>query len=317
MSAGHICSVVSLREFVENPSFDFDAYIFHRPSFAEQALAKILTRLKRGRKILIADYDDLIFGDESVALQSSIAKNSSLPAEQILSIFRNNLAGLQPFKKVTVSTRPLRKAVREANGRARVDVVENAIPQSVFDLAEVTGFWKKRRPLKNVGYFSGTLSHNRDFSVVSDVIYRLLAEQEDLQFWIIGPLEVEDRFRHHPRVHVRPHVAYWQLPEVMSRCTLCIAPLEKSGFNDCKSRVKFLEAGLSGCHLVATPIDDMTLVRNASITLPTTHDDWYRALSFKDQSIDHDQAAADNYAYVKKRCNGAIAAKKILKLVEA
>ncbi|TKV41702.1 hypothetical protein A0U87_04070 [Sphingobium sp. MP9-4] len=65
----------------------------------------------------------------------------------------------------------------------------------------------------------------------------------------------------------------------MAMCSTVIAPLEMSAFNACKSRVKFLEAALSGCRLVATPIPDMQVIGSTHLTLANNCDDWYEALS--------------------------------------
>ncbi|ATP17608.1 hypothetical protein BV87_03855 [Sphingobium yanoikuyae] len=65
----------------------------------------------------------------------------------------------------------------------------------------------------------------------------------------------------------------------MAMCSTVIAPLEMSAFNACKSRVKFLEAALSGCRLVASPIPDMQAIGSNHLTLADNSDDWYEALS--------------------------------------
>jgi hypothetical protein len=60
----------------------------------------------------------------------------------------------------------------------------------------------------------------------------------------------------------------------MSVCSCVIAPLEDTLFNSCKSRVKYLEASLSGCRLVASPIDDMRRVSAPNLALATKQSEW-------------------------------------------
>ena len=64
LNAGHFCSIYSAAQFYKNPCFDYNVYVFHRPNMARAAFAKTIGILRQLGRILIADYDDLIFGDE-------------------------------------------------------------------------------------------------------------------------------------------------------------------------------------------------------------------------------------------------------------
>jgi hypothetical protein len=65
----------------------------------------------------------------------------------------------------------------------------------------------------------------------------------------------------------------------MTMCAAVIAPLEASVFNECKSRVKFLEAALSGCCLITSPIPDMQVIGTDRLVLAADANAWYEALS--------------------------------------
>jgi hypothetical protein len=108
---GHFASVYSAAQFYKDPNFDYDVYVFHRPNKARKNFLPVLHRLRSAGKILIADYDDLIFGDEEIALQSSAAKNGTLTPEKAIAAFASNRSGLREFDKVTVSTAPLAQRV--------------------------------------------------------------------------------------------------------------------------------------------------------------------------------------------------------------
>jgi len=311
---GHICAVVSLKNFLSNPSYDYDVYVFHRPAVAAGGVARVLRQLRQGGKVLIADYDDLIFGDERLAMDSSAAKNGTLTADQAIKAFATNLEALRLFDRVSASTGPLREKVMKFNPDSRVEIVPNALPDSIFAMADKFQYASTPRPNRQIGYFCGTRSHNCDFLVIYDVINRVLWEDEDVRFLIVGPLTVDGPLAAHPRVQFESHVGYWRLPSVMARCRVSVSPLEMGEFNKCKSRVKFLEAALTGCHLIATPVDDIREVADAWVSLAESEDDWYEALAGTLSDEEYRARSKENLEYLRRRCHSDLSAHNILDL---
>lgn len=263
----------------------------------------MINRLRQAGKTLIADYDDLIFGDEDIALQSSAVKNATLTPEKAIAAFSSNLEGLRVFDKVTTSTAPLGERVSQFNSGAEVHVVPNIIPPSILDLHEERGTALTPRPATSIGYFAGTKSHNRDFPVVAEALHRVLMENPDFTLMVVGPVEVPAAISALPNVTTAPVVNFLRLPGLMTKCSTVIAPLEVSDFNDCKSRVKFLEAALSGTRLLASPIPDMRAVGGDRLGLMETQDDWYEALSHPTESEVYRPRAKDNLAYLRSTAN--------------
>lgn len=299
----HICTIYAASKFYENPCLDFEVYIFHRPNAARANFKKIIDLLRKKGKTLIADYDDLIFGDENTALVSSAVKNQTLSPTQAIAAFANNLQGLLEFDKVTTSTNPLAEKARQFNELAHVEVSPNIIPKSIISIHESSGTVHIRRPQKTIGYFAGTRSHDKDFPIVADALHRVLSENSDFNLLVVGPVTIPRGIASLPNVNTAPAVNYFHLPHLMTMCSTVIAPLEMSLFNSCKSRVKFLEAALTGCRLVASPIPDMEEIGRDHITLASNLDDWYEALS---NPYDCDQAkrqAALNFNFLKNNNN--------------
>ena len=85
--------VTTLAAFVQNPNFNYDAYIFHRPTFSPNA-ARIINTLRRQRKVLVADYDDLVVGEKNVEC-SYLYKKSHLGYRSVKRLFANNLRALE------------------------------------------------------------------------------------------------------------------------------------------------------------------------------------------------------------------------------
>ncbi len=308
LKAGHFCTIYSATQFYKNPCFDYDVYVFHRPNMARSMFREVVTALRRLGRRLIADYDDLIFGDEEIALVSSAVKNGTLTPELAISAFASNLEGLRSFDRVTASTAPLADQVREYNPGAEVMVVPNMVPDSVLSFQESVGTPFRRRASCMIGYFAGTKSHDRDFPVVEAALHRVLSENSRLKLLVVGPVTVPQSLASLPNVTVAPVVNYLRLPGLMSKCSTVIAPLENSVFNACKSRVKFLEAALSGCRLIASPIPDMQAIGLDHLTLAANANDWYEALSEPLDSTDQQALVERNFAFLKahRSVNGLV-----------
>lgn len=299
ISQGNIASVCSASEFYKDPNFDYDVYVFHRPNVSRRNFLPVLRILRDAGKTLIADYDDLIFGDEAIALQSSAAKNGTLTPEHAIAAFASNLAGLLEFDKVTASTTPLARRLEEANPDADVHVVPNIVPPSVLSIHGELETYHAPRPNTAIGYFAGTKSHDRDFPVMADALHRVLMENPSFTLMIVGPVAVPPALAALPNVSTAPVVNYLRLPGLMTMCNTVIAPLEMSDFNACKSRVKFLEAALSGCRLLASPIPDMGAVGSERLELMESLNDWYEALSAPVAPKDFRAQAAENFELLR------------------
>lgn len=270
-------AVVSWSQFMKHPCLDYDIYIFHRPNHAEVPL---INQLKELNKILIADYDDLIFGTPDQAAECSIYKNGHASLEQVQNLFAANQRALFCFDYFTVSTQNLAKELKRLHSKALVQVVHNFIPDSILSLADK---WNLRKHEKNpnlIMYCSGTMSHNKDFLVVQDVFIKGLEKNPKLRLYIFGCLESSEKLLKHPQIYFHNATSYWNLFEHMAQAAYTIAPLEDSCFNDCKSNVKFLESATAGATLLATPIEDMQRMKeNAAIHLLQTPEDWQNCLS--------------------------------------
>ena len=277
LNVNNFVSVTSWHQFLKNPSFDYDVYIFHRPNQSEIPL---INQLKELNKILIADYDDLIFGTPDQAKDCSIYKNGHASLDQTKGLFSANQQALFCFDYFTVSTNNLAKEIQRLHTKAVVQVVHNFIPDSILALANK---WKLRQQEKNpnlIMYCSGTMSHNRDFALVQDVFLRSLEKNPKLRLYIFGCLQSTDKLLKHPQICFHGPTSYWNLFQHMAQAAYTIAPLEDSCFNDCKSNVKFLESATAGATLLATPIEDMQRISPyAAVHLLQTADDWADRLS--------------------------------------
>lgn len=202
--AGHSCTISSASKFCENPDLGHDVYVFHRPNSARPNMSKVIQALRANNARLIADYDDLIFGTEAIALGSSAAKNGTLTPEKTIAAFLGNLSALQEFDMVTVSTEPLADRVKEFNPAASVAVVPNIVPDSVLTIQTELGTPHRPRPSRAIGYFAGTKSHDHDLPVVEAALHRVLSENPDFSLLVVGPVAIPRAIASLPNVTVAP-----------------------------------------------------------------------------------------------------------------
>ena len=308
---GYRCTVTSLATFLGSPTYAHDAYIFHRPAFSAK-FASIVADLHRLGKRLIADYDDLIFGGAEEAIASSIVKNGHLTEEQGIALFARNLEALRLFDVFTTSTKPLCQEVKRFKPDARVEVVPNALPPSLVEFVDGAKLYERQRLPKRIGYFAGSKSHDRDFPIAEAAVRQVLSDDSSSSFIVVGPVELPGSLREHPRVEQYEVVDFLQLPAVMTQCSEVIAPLETSVFNDCKSRVKWLEAAAAGCRLIATPIPDMIEAAGGWTGLPRSADEWASELSVRFESDARRERARAQFLELRGRCSIAVSTRPLL-----
>jgi len=246
----------------------YDVFIFHRPAYCKK-LFNILDILKKYEKTYIADYDDFIF-NPIVAVETSIYRNGLKTLKGTQNILENNKKAMALFNRFTVSTQPLKDNILFLKKEASVLVVGNGISDRWSNLMS---YYKKNKITnknKVIGYFSGTKSHNYDFKIAERAIERILKKDSNVTFRVVGYLEISNRYIL-KNVERQELVPFYQLPKLISDCSVIIAPLEKSNFNNSKSCIKFLESESLGIPCLASPIHDMLLNKDKGCVITEEH----------------------------------------------
>jgi glycosyltransferase involved in cell wall biosynthesis len=241
-------------------------------------LAKCLARLRARGVVLVADYDDLLFGGDVSGLPASVAGHGDEHERfQRLSQYG---AGLRAFDAFTVATRALRARLQGALPRARVTVVPNGVsPQWVAQGRALYRPFQAGDP-RVIRYFAGSPSHDRDFASVVRPLRRFLLAHSDVRLEVVGPVRLDPTWFPSTSVASLPRVGYDALPGLLSSSWVNLAPLVTNDFNDCKSALKVLEAGAFGCPTLATINDDVARHVELGAPILVCHSDegWYGAL---------------------------------------
>jgi len=276
---GHQANVMSQRAFEDNidtlPSYD--VYIFHRPYLTSKLTSFLLK--KPPNKQVIADFDDLIFDIEN-AESTSMYRSRGSRSSSVRDYIARTGEALDLIGKCTVSTTPIASRLNAVFPHLRTLVTPNTLDASFIGISKVARNTNpfEKRPY-TFGYFSGTATHNQDFGMIASLLSSVLKNSES-KLLLAGEISTPEIFNGvKNQIHKTPLVAFHKLPFVMSQCRFALAPLENTIFNNAKSGLKYFEAALSGCKVIATPIPDIDRFTYKNLIKCTGSNDWSNELA--------------------------------------
>lgn len=106
-----------------------------------------------------------------------------------------------------------------------------------------------------LGYFSGTPSHEKDFQLIETALAGLMNRHSQLSLRVVGYLGDRELFRRfRGRVEQYPLHDFVNLQRIKAFSEVNLVPLQDNIFTNCKSELKYFEAAIVGTATVATPI---------------------------------------------------------------
>jgi len=275
---GHSATVISQVNFQKNFRSlpDYDAYIFHRP-YLTQELAEFLLDCV-DTKLIIADFDDFIF-DVRHADMTPMVRVRGGDSKAARSYLSKTHDAASLIKNFTLSTVPLKAHVEDMFVGSRSIVTHNSIDPGFIGLSRIA---RRNHPLAHrpyiLGYFSGTATHDKDFAMIAPAIAQLLGTTGG-KILIVGPLQVPPELQQlGEQVVIQSLVSFHELASTMALCATVLAPLEDTVFTQSKSGLKFFEAVLAGCDVIATPIPDIDRFDSPLLHKCKTMEEWSNAL---------------------------------------
>lgn len=169
-------------------------------------------------------------------------------------------------------------------GRVVPDVLvnRNVASREMVSLSERALRRAERDPERVVlGYFSGSMTHNKDFEVLLGALVSVLSARPQAYLKVVGDLALPPELEAFSgRVIRAEKVAWEELPALIASADVNLAPLEPTLFNEAKSENKWTEAALVGVPTVASDFGAFSSVVEDGVTglLCSTPEDWERAL---------------------------------------
>jgi GT2 family glycosyltransferase len=287
----------------------YGLFVLHRVAF-EEGLRWFLGVARRTGKRVIFDTDDLVF--DPGALRAHFSGLEHLDATERRAFERRvekSHEALRSADAATTSTEPLAELARRVNEHVYVTpntVSEEMVEQAEAALASAAVADASREGEVTIAYMSGTPTHDRDFLEAADAVRAVLDAFETTRFLVVGDLRLGQGFTgFRDRIRHLPFQPWYRLPELMAGVDVNLAPLEQGNpFTECKSCIKYLEAGLVGVPTVASPRSDFRRViehgRNG--LLADTPEEWRAALTELVSSVDR-RRALGRAAYEDVRAN--------------
>jgi glycosyltransferase involved in cell wall biosynthesis len=253
-------------------------------------VAAVIAEARRRRVPVIFSVDDLVFRPE--LLDDAPALGHTRPEivagfRQSVESYARSFAASDYFlgsteALVAAAEEGGRTAFLHRNGIGSEQLACAARARAAMLASHAAANGNGTRPLR-VGFLSGTDTHDRDLAAIAAPLRRTLERFPAARLVIGGPVAVPAELEGlGERLERWPFVPWSELPARLASLDVNLAPLElPNAFNQAKSEVKYLEAGLVEVPTVASPSDAFrTATRDGATGLLAPDEDaWERALA--------------------------------------
>ena len=266
-----------------NPLFisDFRVIIFYRCPWTDN-VGKAISLAKSLNKKVFFDIDDLVidtkYTDLVPYLQTISTSQKKLYDEGVFRMRKT----LEHCQGTITSTDLLKKVLKKYV--SEVFINRNVASEEMFKLSE-HALKKKPKNKKTkkiiIGYFSGSITHNDDFEMIIPALIKILQEFKNVKLLIVGEIEINRNLKDFSSNILKKRFVKWnQLPRLISKVDINIAPLKQNIFNEAKSENKWTEAALLKIPTIASNIGSFRqIIKNGKNgILCNTLDDWYISL---------------------------------------
>jgi len=235
----------------------FSVFIFHRTLYTKR-VKEMMKEIKRQDKTIIFETDDLVYDPKYLGHMDYYKKMNALERR----LYENGVGGeilRDDYVNIATTTTKFLADKLRSEGK-QVFIVSNKL--SVEDVDDA------RKALQNeavndnkirLGYFSGTISHNKDFATITDALVKIMTKYNNVELLLVGPLDVENELvqKFSDRINQLPYVPRKKHFANIAKCDINLAPLEYDNpFCEAKSELKFFEAGIVKVPTVA--VDNQT-----------------------------------------------------------
>lgn len=241
------------------------------------SVGALIRRLRDDGVPVIFDIDDLVFDPERIDLLRFSASATKEERSQLAGFMSGIRRSLLASDVVTVSTTSLAAEVRALGKQAYV------LPNTIHPTAHsIVSPPRAAGQDVTIGYFSGTKTHECDFSICAGALLRVLGERPLVRLKVLGHLDLPAGFeRYADRIDRYPLMPHDQMLVELASIDINLAPLEYgNAFTDCKSELKVYEAALLGIPTIASPTEPFRAIvsngRNG--VLAGCEDDWHASL---------------------------------------
>ncbi len=269
--------------FLVGLSKKFKIFVFNR-TLQTASTDKLISEIKKQNGEIIFDTDDLVFDVKYIQQTDHYARMSHFEKKQYAKGVGEEILK-DPYVKVCTTSTKFIAAILKEYGK-KVFVITNKLSSQWVAIADklLENFSKEKEGKKKIriGYFSGTIGHNKDFATISDALIKILKKYPQVEIFLAGPLELEKKMAEFSERIVRSMYAPRKKHfENVFSCDIILAPLEIDFFSEGKSELKFFESGLLKVPIVAVRNStyENVIIDGENGFLAESDDEWVEKLS--------------------------------------
>ncbi len=285
-----------------------DIIVVLRQTAKDNTLLNVLDELRNNGTIILFDLDDLAFDyrDLPVLMRGTNSKN--------VVYWMGYFWGIRRIaKKVDgfLCTNEFLGDKLKRSFNKPYAVIPNSLNKSQIEISDKLIKKKGNKTGKgfSIGYFSGSPTHARDFRMVEPELTRFLEEHDEAVLEVVGYMDYSDSMKkmmEKGRVHTNKLVDYLKLQELISKVDVNIAPLVVSDFSNCKSELKFFEAGAVETTTIASPTYAFkNAIKDGENGFLAQEGEWYDKINYLYEHADDNKRVAKNaHEYALKHYYG-------------
>ncbi len=237
-----------------------DVLVICRSRYNDKLNHAITKARNKGKKVFF-DVDDLVFNTDYIHLLLDTL-DQDLNHPNVWDFWAAYTARLGMTLKLcdeAITTNQYLAAQIQAFTKKNVSIIPNFLNREQLNYSEKIFEEKKaknfaRNDQIHLGYFSGTPSHNKDLEIISDSLVNLLESDPRLVVRIVGYIDIKGPLQNYQsRIEMIPLQDFINLQRYIGEVEINLVPLQDNEFTNCKSELKYFEAGIVGTLSIATP----------------------------------------------------------------
>ena len=297
----------------------FDLIVIFRAHMTS-VLEKVIREFRLHGVPVIYDIDDYVFEPAIIdQIDGILGWNQIQKAKYIKGVkgYRSTLLASDYF---TTTTHFLKERAEEIGVKSFV--IPNALNSYQLDtsIAEIHRIESKINKTKDllIGYFSGTATHQKDFSVAVHALADVLDRYSEVRLLICGFLDLEESpelSKFSDRIDRKPFVSWKELPNILNMVDIHLAPLQAGNpFCEAKSELKYFEAAILKKPVIASPIQSFlsTIKNGVNGFIAYNDNDWKLYLSrLIEDPVLRQRIGESAYQYVLEKYSPAAMAAQV------
>lgn len=257
---------------------DCDLLIIFRAPMTVR-LNKAIEWARLNGKCILFDIDDLVV-DECYTSEIQYVKNLSRAQRQR---YDRGVALLKETMLccdgILTSTTGMAHELKNYN--EKIIVNRNVASSEMVYWSDMALAQKNEHEEVRLGYFSGSITHNEDISLILPELVKVLDERKETTLSLVGQLDLpKELLPYRSRIISMPFVSWRELPFLLASVDINLAPLVDTVFNRAKSENKWMEAALVKVPTIASSVGafEEMIIDGQTGALCINPDEWYKTL---------------------------------------